>query len=263
MPVLLAAVSLLGLAVGSFLNVVVHRVPAGQSLVRPASHCPACDAPIRARHNVPVIGWLVLRGRCADCGDRISARYPVVELLTGALFAVVAAHVLAVHLLPALPAYLTFVAAGIALSAIDLDLHRLPNQIVYPTFAALVVLLAGAAALEGSVDPFFRALVGAGTLFVAFGAVAAVAPRTLGFGDAKLAAITGAILGFASYPAVLVGVFAALVVGAVAACAVLSIGGRGRSTMMPFGPALVAGALIALFAAAPVADAYSHLTQRA
>ena len=86
MPLLLLAVALLGLAIGSFLNVVIHRVPARQSLVAPGSHCPRCDAPVRARHNVPVVSWLILRGRCADCSAPISARYPLVELVTAGLF---------------------------------------------------------------------------------------------------------------------------------------------------------------------------------
>src|SRR6185312_15631271 len=91
-PMLLCAVGLLGLAVGSFLNVVIHRVPRDESLIRPGSHCPRCGSPVRRRHNVPVLGWLVLRGRCADCKTPISARYPLVEAATGALFVAVAAR---------------------------------------------------------------------------------------------------------------------------------------------------------------------------
>ena len=127
MPVLIAAVALLGLAIGSFLNVVICRVPLELSLSRPASRCPACEQPIRRRHNVPVFGWLILRGRCADCRAPISMRYPLVELACAALFIAVTWQLARLQLIPALPAYLIFVAAGLALSMIDLDVHRLPN----------------------------------------------------------------------------------------------------------------------------------------
>src|SRR5688500_10350108 len=100
-PMLLGIVALLGLAVGSFLNVVIHRVPRHESLVRPGSHCPRCGAAVRNRHNVPVLGWLLLRGRCADCRTRISVRYPLVEAGTAALFVAVAAKFGATWPLPA------------------------------------------------------------------------------------------------------------------------------------------------------------------
>ena len=120
---------LAGAVVGSFLNVVVHRVPLGESIVSPGSRCPDCGAPVKAYDNLPVISWLVLRGRCRECGARISGRYPLVELLTAAVFAaVVAVRGFDDDLLLELP----FVAALIALAAIDLDHRLLPNKIVYP-----------------------------------------------------------------------------------------------------------------------------------
>src|SRR5437763_8469616 len=128
MAVLVVAAAVLGLLVGSFLNVVIHRVPRGESVVRPPSRCPDCGQGIRARHNVPVFGWLVLRGRCAGCGGRISVRYPLVELGTGVLFALLALRFAP----PDLPAFLYFGAIGIALALIDLDCRRLPNAIVLP-----------------------------------------------------------------------------------------------------------------------------------
>jgi len=134
MPVLLVFVALLGLAIGSFLNVVIYRVPRGESLISPPSHCPSCDRPIRNRHNVPVFGWLALRGRCADCQAPISPRYPLVEAATGLVFVAFAARLYSLDLLPALPAYLYFAAIGIALAMIDFDCHRLPNAIVLPSY---------------------------------------------------------------------------------------------------------------------------------
>src|SRR6476659_5289098 len=145
MAALIVVMTLLGLVIGSFLNVVIHRVPAHESLVRPPAHCPACDHRIRNRHNIPLLGWLILRGRCADCRVRISVRYPLVELLTAVLFVAVALRFADLQQLAALPAVLYFTAMGISLSMIDLDVGRLPNAIVYPSYLVLGSLLAIAA----------------------------------------------------------------------------------------------------------------------
>src|SRR5580698_9168633 len=134
---LIGLCAVLGLAVGSFLNVVIYRVPRGESIVRPRSSCPSCGAPIRERDNIPVVSWLVLRGRCRDCQAPISARYPLVEFSTGVLFGLTAWHFGADW---ALPAYLYLAAIGVALAMIDLDVHRLPNKIVLPSYAAVPLL---------------------------------------------------------------------------------------------------------------------------
>ena len=263
MPVLLAAVLLLGLAVGSFLNVVIHRVPRSESLVRPGSHCPGCDAEIRNRHNLPVVGWLVLRGRCADCAAPISARYPAVELITALLFVATTVQLAQLHLLAALPAYLFFVSAGIALAAIDLDVQRLPNAIVYPSYLAMALLLTVASTVTGSFEPLVRAAVGGAVLFAFFLALAFANPKGMGLGDVKLAGVLGAALGFLSYPAIFVGTFAAFVLGGVIGAVLIIARRAGRRTLLPFGPAMVAGALIALFASGPLVDAYSTLAHAA
>ena len=262
MPILLTAVTLLGLAVGSFLNVVIHRLPRGESLSHPGSHCPACEAAVRARHNVPVVSWLVLRGRCADCQAPISPRYLVVELVTAGLFVATTVEVARLHLLAALPAYLFFVAAGVALAAIDLDVMRLPNAIVYPSYAVLAVLLTTASLVTGAVEPLLRAAIGGVALFAFFLALAVAKPGGMGLGDVKLAGIIGAVLGFLSYPAVLVGVFAAFVIGGLLGAGLLLAQRAGRKTLIPFGPAMIAGALIALFASAPIAGAYAHFAHQ-
>lgn len=260
MPVLIVAAALLGLAVGSFLNVVIHRVPLGQSLIAPASHCPGCDNPIRMHHNIPVLGWLMLGGKCADCGERISARYPIVEAITGLLFVVTTIDLAHLGLLAALPAYLFFLAAGIALAAIDLSVMRLPNAIVYPTYLAVTVLLGVASVVEGTVEPFIRAVIGGAALFAGFFILAFAKPGGMGFGDVKLAGIIGGVLGFLSYPALLIGTFAAFVIGSVLGLAVIAIRQSGRGTLVPFGPAMIAGALVALFATAPLVDLYHSVT---
>jgi leader peptidase (prepilin peptidase)/N-methyltransferase len=263
MPILIAAVAILGLVVGSFLNVVIYRVPRGESVVHPGSHCPGCDQPIRARHNVPVVGWLLLRGRCADCQTAISARYPLVELLTALLFVAVTVQVVHLGLTPALPAYLFFVAVGIALTAIDLDVLRLPNVIVYPSYVVLAALLTTAALVHGGPAPLVRALIGGAALFAFYLALALAYPGGMGLGDVKLAGVVGAVLGFVSYPALVVGAFAAFVIGAVVAVWLTVSRGANGKTAVPFGPFMVSGALLAIFASAPVAHAYTHLLHKA
>lgn len=263
MPILVAVVAVLGLVVGSFLNVVIHRVPRGESLLHPGSHCPGCHSAIRARHNVPVVSWLLLRGRCADCARRIAVRYPLVELVTSLLFVAITVELVRLELLEALPAYLFFAAVGIALTAIDLDVQRLPNTIVYPTYVVLAVLLAAASVIEGSFEPLLRAAIGAVVLFALYFALVVAYPAGMGFGDVKLAGVIGAALGFLSYPALVVGAFAAFVIGAFVGIGLMIARRATGKTAVPFGPSMVAGALLAIFASAPLADAYIRLVQLA
>jgi leader peptidase (prepilin peptidase)/N-methyltransferase len=255
--VLVAVAFVFGLAVGSFLNVVAHRVPRGESLLRPGSRCPACGAPIRAWHNVPVLGWLLLRGRCADCRTPISPRYLVVELATGLLFAAVAYRVVDLDLVAAVPAYLYFTAIGVALTAIDLDVRRLPNAIVLPSYPVLAVLLTIAAAWHGDWWALARAGIGAAALFGFFFAVAFAYPAGMGFGDVKLAGLVGGVLAYLSWAALAVGAFAGFLLGAFVGVAIMLAGRGGRKTAVPFGPFMVAGALLALFIADPLATLYA------
>jgi leader peptidase (prepilin peptidase)/N-methyltransferase len=259
--VLVVGVGVLGLLIGSFLNVVIHRVPMGESLVHPGSHCPHCDARVRARHNLPVLGFLLLRGRCADCALPISARYPLVELTTALLFVAVFVQLERLGLLEALPAYLFFASVGIALTVIDLDVKRLPNAIVYPTYAVLAGLLGIASALEGSVQPLLRAAVGSAALFAFYAVLVIAWPDGMGLGDVKLAGVVGAALGFLSYPALVVGAFAAFVLGGLVGVALIALSRASGRTAIPFGPFMVAGALVAIFASAPLAHAYLDLVQ--
>ena len=245
-------VGVLGLCIGSFLNVVIHRVPLGLSVVSPPSSCPGCEAPIRARHNVPVVGWLVLRGRCADCGAAISARYPIVELLTGAVFVLVTWRALDLNQLAAVPALLTFAALGIALGAIDLDTRRLPDVLVLPAYPVLAVLLIGAAAVRDDWWAAARAGLGGLALFGFFFALAFISPRGMGFGDVKLAGVIGLVLGYFSWWMLVIGAFAGFFLGAVVGVALIAVGAGGRKTAVPFGPFMVLGALAALWLADPV-----------
>lgn len=260
---LVGVVAVLGLAVGSFLNVVVHRVPAGGSLVSPSSHCPSCDHPIRARHNIPVLGWLILRGRCADCSAPISVQYPLVELGTAVLFVVIAGQLARVGRLPAAPAYLYLAAVGVALAGIDLRSHRLPNALVLPSYPVLLLLLTGASAITGDWSALWRALV-AGVASLAVYLVLWLAyPAGMGFGDVKLAGLLGVALGYLSWSALAIGTFAAFVVGGISGVLLLAATHRSRRTAIAFGPFMVAGVWVAFLASHPIAQAYLGLSRSA
>jgi leader peptidase (prepilin peptidase)/N-methyltransferase len=263
MAVLLVVAGLLGLAVGSFLNVVVHRVPRGESVVHPPSACPCCGNRIRNRHNVPVAGWLVLRGRCADCAAPISARYPLVELGTGLLFAAVTWRVVELDLAAALPVYLYFTAAGVALLLIDLDTRRLPNAIVLPSYPVLTVLLTTSAAVRDDWGSLARAGTGAVALLTFYLLLVLVHPAGMGWGDVKLAGLLGAVLAHVSWAALVVGALGGFALGAVVGVVVVAARRGGRKTALPFGPFMIVGAVLALFAGDAVATFYlEHLSGR-
>ena len=242
--------AVLGLLVGSFLNVVVHRVPRGESVVSPPSACPRCGAQIRARHNVPVLGWLVLRGRCYDCGAGISVRYPLVESGTGALFALAGWQFADRPLL--LGAYLAFAAVAVALALIDLDVHRLPNAIVLPAYPALAVLLT----LGADAGSLLRAGLGAALLFVFFLLVAMVAPNAMGFGDVKLAGVVGGMTAYLSWGAFVTGAFGAFLLGSVAGLVLMATGRAGRRTAVPFGPFMLIAAWGSVLGASGLGELY-------
>jgi leader peptidase (prepilin peptidase) / N-methyltransferase len=258
-PVLLVGVALLGLAIGSFLNVVVYRVPAGLSLASPPSSCPSCQTPIRNRHNVPVLGWLMLKGRCHDCRNPISPQYPLMELTCGVLFVAVALRMAHLHRLLALPAFLYFAAAGLALSVIDVRIHRLPNKIVLPSYPILAILLVAPALIQQDWPALVRTLAGAASLYVWYLTLALIYPSGMGFGDVKLAGLVGGLLGYLSWSALLVGAFAAFAIGGIAGMAVMASRRGGRKTAIPFGPFMILGALAALFAAQPLSAGYLNL----
>jgi leader peptidase (prepilin peptidase) / N-methyltransferase len=250
-PGLVAGMSgVLGLMIGSFLNVVVHRVPRGESVVSPPSACPRCNNPIRARHNVPVLGWLVLRGRCYDCGSPISARYPLVEAGTGVLFALAGWRF--ADDLVALSAYLVFAAVAVALALIDLDVRRLPNVIVGPAFCVLAVLLAVTA--DGG--SLVRAAWGASLLFAFFLVVALVAPGAMGLGDVKLAGVVGGMTAYLSWGAFLTAAFGAFFLGAVAGLALIAGGRARRRTAVPFGPFMLVAAWGSILGASGLGELY-------
>jgi leader peptidase (prepilin peptidase)/N-methyltransferase len=263
----------LGLLIGSFLNVVVYRVPAGMSVVAPASACPKCGGAIRGFDNVPVLSWLVLRGRCRDCREPISARYPLVELATGLLFVAVALRFwpvasgattlpggatdagLAARLL-LLVAFLYLMAISVALALIDLDTHTLPNAITYPSYVVLAVLLAGVSALGGDWMPFVRGLIGAAVLGVAYLVLAVAVPGGMGLGDVKLAGILGLVLAYLGWGPLAVGAFAAFLLGGTFSIVLMVMRKAGRKSGIPFGPWMLAGAWVGILVGGPVWTAY-------
>ncbi len=252
--VVLAAV--LGLVIGSFLNVVVWRVPRGESVVRPGSHCPRCGREIRGRDNVPVLSWLLLRGRCRDCGEPISLRYPVVEAVTGTLFALVAWRLGADW---ELPAYLYLVAISVALALIDVDVRRLPDVIVLPSYVVMAVLLLLPAALDGRWDDLLRAAIGGLALFALYFVLAFINPRGMGFGDVKLASVLGMALGWLGWGVLGVGAFLGFLLGGLYGAVLIVVGKAGRKSAIPFGPFMLAGALVAVLVGQRIADAYLQI----
>jgi leader peptidase (prepilin peptidase)/N-methyltransferase len=250
---LVAGCALLGLVIGSFLNVVIWRVPRGQSVVRPRSHCPSCGAVVRARDDVPLISWLLLHGKCRDCGTAISARYPLVEAGTAVVFALLAARIGADW---ALPGFLYLGAVGVALALIDIDVHRLPNVLVLPSYAVGALLLGGAAALDSEGSAVLRMAVGAAALFGFYFLLAFIYPSGMGFGDVKLAGVLGLYLAFLGYGELVVGAFLGFLFGGVLGGGLMMLGRAGRKTKIPFGPFMLLGALVAILCGGALADLY-------
>ncbi len=244
---------LIGLLVGSYLNVVIYRLPRRLSTVLPRSRCPACGTPIRPYDNVPILSFLLLRGRCRTCGVRFGWRYPLIEALTGALFVLSA-----VRFGPTLDAVVAavFCSAMIALAGIDLEHYLLPDRITLPGIAVGL-----------AVQPWLH---GPGLLSAAIGATAGAALLTLvwaiwyairrehglGFGDVKMIAMIGAFLGL---PAMGVALFVAVLLGALVGVALLLLGRFGFRSKLAFGFFLALGAVIGLFFGDPLANAYLGL----
>lgn len=240
----------LGAIFGSFLNVVVHRLPRHESLVRPASHCPKCGTPVRPYDNIPILSWLALRGHCRGCGEPISPRYPLVEALTAALCA---GAVLAHHSAASVALSVALILLVVPAALIDLEHRIIPNRIT--ALGALLALALGLA-LDPAGEPG-RLIAGAAA--GGFLLAAALAhPGGMGMGDVKLAGVMGLFLGAAVAPALLI----ALLTGVAFGAAVIARKGAqaGRRAAVPFGPFLALGALAAVFVGHPLVGVYvNHL----
>lgn len=239
MPLALLPAAAFGLIVGSFLNVVAHRLPGRQSLATPASHCPSCETPIKPYDNIPVLSWLILRGRCRHCAEPIAVGYPLVEATTSLLFAaVVAVHHADVA---ALVLGLVLVAFLVPIALIDLEHRIIPNRLTLPA-AVLAVVLGTALDPGGEVE---RLIAGAAAATV-LGLPALLNPKGMGLGDAKLVGVLGLYLGAAVVPAL----FVAFVVGTGLGIAIIMRKGmlQGRKTAIPFGPFLALGGVVGVLA---------------
>lgn len=286
LAIVAAVAGILGLVIGSFLNVVIYRVPAGMSLLR-ESRCPRCDAPVRWYQNVPVLSWLLLRGKCANCRAPISARYPMVELMTGLVFAwigvwwvvgtgrlgwggpydtvpagplgsfdsIVLALTRASGItgplgaqLLVLLAFLWFAASGISLTLIDIDTRRLPHSITGSTLFVCLGLLVAACLLGADWWALGRAVVSAASLYLFYGVLRAIRPGGMGGGDVRLAASIGLMLGWLGWWPLAVGAFMAFLLGGVFGIALIVSGRARRRTAIPFGPWIVVGAWVGIVA---------------
>ena len=238
---------LFGLIIGSFLNVLIHRVPQRQSIIYPSSRCPSCGECIKKFDNLPVLSYLILRGRCRNCKARISPRYPLVEMLTGLLFEL-AAYDFGISL--ALVSALVLICALVALAGTDLEHRLLPNRIVAP--AAVVGFVLSVAGDPGSWWVYLVSALGvAGGLF----ALALAYPGGMGMGDVKMGGMLGAFLG----PYAALAVFFGALVGVLAGGVLMALGKMQRGSALPFGVFLSLGGVVTLFVGQDIWNFYLRM----
>jgi leader peptidase (prepilin peptidase) / N-methyltransferase len=255
--VIAGVVGLLGLLIGSFLNVVICRVPAGESVVRPGSRCPVCRNELLRRDNVPVLSWIVLGGKCRSCRTPIPVRYPAVEALTAVLFAS-AALTLSLH---ALAPALWFLALAVPLAVIDIDTMRLPSVLIWIGFGGVLIMWALTPRSHPKNLIVFGlpyvalACVGAAVAAGVMGAIYLLSNGRMGFGDVRLALLTGAFVGPFGISHVGISLFAAFVLASVFGIAM-------RQRKIPFGPFMLAGAFIAAIWGDSLWNAYMRLFPR-
>jgi leader peptidase (prepilin peptidase) / N-methyltransferase len=242
---LIAVCAVFGLAIGSFLNVVIYRVPRGASVVSPRSACPSCGQMITPRDDIPVLSWLLLRGRCRHCHEPISALYPLVELMCAALFAGTAARFGYDWVVPA---YLSLFAGLLALSVIDVQTLLLPKAVVYPLSGIVAAWFLVATAADGVWHQLAVGVICAAVWFALFFALNLASPRLLGFGDVRLAPVLGLSLGWLGAGYAVLGFFAANLIGAVIGIGLMATGRVARHQQVPYGVFLAAGCAVAVFA---------------
>lgn len=230
-----------GAIIGSFLNVVIYRMPRGRSIVRPPSACPECGARVRPWDNVPVVSYLLLRGRCRDCGARISVRYPIVEIVSGLIPVVLYASF---GIGNELAVYWPLACALLVVALVDLDIKMIPDKITLPGIAVGLVV-SPLLRLTSLPESLIGVAVGGGALYlIGFLGALAFRKESMGGGDIKLAAMLGAFLG---WKAILLLLFVAFFMGAVAGIAVIARRGHDRDHTIPFGPFIASGAIMTIF----------------
>jgi leader peptidase (prepilin peptidase)/N-methyltransferase len=253
---LITLLALLGLAVGSFLNVVITRIPEGASVIQQRTKCPTCENEFGFRDSIPVLSWLRLRGRCRNCASPISVRYPMVEVVTAITWAGLAAYAMTYDTLGLLPLMLCVSGILISLFVIDLDHKRLPDPLTFLMYPVAVIGLAIDGLATGN-WPIGSALLGAAIWLLPIGGIWVLSGgRAMGMGDVKLVPALGLILGWVGVGSAVVGLVSGWLIGAGVAI-VLILGRRARSgTAIPFGPFLIGGFAIGMMAGAVLSDAY-------
>lgn len=227
---------IIGTIIGSFLNVLIVRVPKDESIVSPPSHCPYCDHRISPLENIPVLSYLYLRGRCRKCGEKISPRYLIVEIITGLLFLMAFSITgLNAKLIPEL----FIISVLIVVSFIDYELQLIPNKIIYPSIVFSLILILATSGVEALLSSLAGFLIGGGLLLV----IVVIQPKGMGLGDVKLAALSGLYLG----PKVLISLFLSFLIGAVVSVVLLLLKLKTRKDHIPFGPFIAISAVITLF----------------
>jgi leader peptidase (prepilin peptidase)/N-methyltransferase len=244
MAVFLIILGVFGLCVGSFLNVLAYRIPKKLPIALDRSKCSHCDAVIKSYDLIPVFSWLILRGRCRNCHEKIHWRYPLVELITCVAFVTVGAQF---GINWETPAFLVFVSGLIAISSVDFELYIIPNRIVYPTGFACLALLTLAAAMTHDWHSYRNALLGSVGAWLFMFIVHLISPRGMGFGDVRLAALIGLMLGWIDPLRIVTGLFFGFAIGAFVGIALMALRIATRKTAIPFGPFLAVGAYLALF----------------
>lgn len=252
----LAGLVPLGLMVGAFLNVVISRVPDGESVISPRSKCPRCTSEIAHRDLIPIFSWLALRGQCRKCSAPISSRYPIVEIATAIIWVGIAAYSFASDSIGLLPLLLISSAILIALFVIDLDHQRLPDRLTFLMYPVAVVGLAIDGLATGN-WPIIPALAGAGCWLFAIGGIWFLSGgRGMGMGDVKLAPSLGLILGWFGIGPTVVGLMTAWLIGGAVAIGLLAARRARSGTAIPFGPFLIGGFAVGLLFGTSIADAY-------
>jgi leader peptidase (prepilin peptidase)/N-methyltransferase len=245
------ACAVMGLLVGSFLTVVVDRVPRGASIVAPPSACGACGHRLTALDLVPVFSWLALRGRCRHCGVRIGIEPIIIELANVTIFVLFGLHFGADAVLPA---YCILGAALVALVWIDLREFRLPREITYTAIVLGGIALVIAALVNDEPERLWKAAIGAGLALAIMGLIYLGSRGQMGEGDVRLSPLLGMYLGYLSVAIVPIGLFLGFLLGALVGVVAMAVGSAGRKTALPFGPFLAAGTVIAIFVGQDIVD---------
>lgn len=264
------ALGVFGALIGSFLNVVVYRVPLGRSIVSPPSACGSCGRAVRPYDNIPLLSWLVLRGRCRDCASPISVRYPLVELGAAVLFFLVAVRFLPGFALVAttpsmvgnvltIVAFLYLASISLVLALIDIDVHRLPNVIVLPAYIVGPALLGAASLLLGDTSGLVRGGIGLLALGALYLLLAVIRPGGMGMGDVKLAGVLGFFLGWLGWDALVVGAIGGFLLGGLYGVVLLAARRARAQDGVPFGPWMLGGAWVGILAGQPITTWYLSL----